>query len=79
MTKYTSNEQYEKDKAYLIDVFEQEKLWGERVLKIKSPEDSDCNKLIDLLKQSEWIGAVNQPINQPCTLLKNVDTTTIPN
>lgn len=54
MTKYTSNAQYERDKKYLIDVFEQEKLWGERILKIKLPEDSDCNKVIDLLKQSKW-------------------------
>ena len=69
MTKYTSNEQYERDKARLINI-----LIGGGV------EDFAVN----ILKQSKWIGADspiiinNQPVNQHCTLLKDVDTTTVP-
>ena len=63
MIKYTSNEQYERDKARLINI-----LIGGGV------EDFAIN----MLKQSKWIGA-DEPVNQPCTLLRDVDTTTVPN
>ena len=42
MTKYTSNEQYEKDKARLIDI-----LIGDGV----------GDFAVNMLKQSKWIGA----------------------
>ena len=83
MTKYTSNEQYEKDKArFIADI----KRFSE-IQKILhgALEHREAEELADLLKQSKWIGADspiiinNQPVNQPCTLLKDVDTTTVPN
>ena len=90
MTKYTSNKQYEKDKALLIEKFKKD------LDNIYSLDPLDVADVLNLLKQSKWIGAVdgnvyakghrtnspiinNQPINKPCTLLKDVDTTTIPN
>ena len=70
MIKYTSNEQYEKDRLKIIA--------RHSILK-----NMDID-ILDLLRQSKWIGADipiinNQPVNQPCTLLKDVDTTMIPN
>ena len=68
MIKYTSNEQYERDKARLINI-----LIGGGV------EDFAVN----MLKQSKWIGANDNQqdcdYHKPYTLLKDVDTTTIPN
>ena len=57
MTKYTSNEQYERDKAAAI-----------RRLKL-----FDFEVTINLLKQSKWIGADNQQdsgYHKPYSLLK---------
>ena len=69
MIKYTSNEQYEKDRLKIIA--------RHSILK-------DMNiDILDLLRQSKWIGADEQrdEYNQfrKCSLLKDVDTTTIPN
>ena len=88
MTKYTSNEQYEMDKAkFIANILRfseiQKLLHGTR-------EHQEAEDLADLLKQSKWIGAVDGDVyakghragstiitdNQPCTLLKDVDTTT---
>ena len=72
MTKYTSNEQYERDKAALIRIAK-----GNVV-----PLIENADVFANLLEQSKWIGAVNQQdcgYHKPCTLLKDVDTTTIPN
>ena len=68
MTKYTSNEQYEKDRLKIIA--------RHSILKDMGID------IIDLLNQSKWIGADNQQNcgnYKPCTLLKDVDTTTVPN
>lgn len=55
MTKYTSNEQYEKDKAHFIADIKrfaevQKTLHG-------TSEHREAEELVDLLKQSKWIGA----------------------
>ena len=51
MAKYTSNEQYEKDKAYLIEILE------EHINDIDSIDSLDVVDVLNLLKQSKWIGA----------------------
>ena len=78
MAKYNDNKEYENDKASLIHRlgFYIEEGWN--------PDSDELNEILDLLKQSKWTGVDppiinNQPVNKPCTLLKDVDTTTIPN
>lgn len=51
MTKYTSNEQYERDKAALIRIAE-----GNAILNYIENADVFAN----LLKQSKWVGAKSQ-------------------
>ena len=81
MTKYTDNDHYEIDKARVVAKLSRH-LHNKSII---HSESVFTNDILDLLNQSKWIGADssiifnNQPVNQPCTLLKNVDTTTVPN
>ena len=54
MTKYTSNEQYEKDKAALIEYCESP------MAKLGYHSQQKIDELANLLKQSEWVGAKSQ-------------------
>ena len=59
MTKYTSNEQYEKDKAKVLDALNSFSVYS-------SPRLLD--KIEDLLEQSKWSGA---PDNKPIPVVKD--------
>lgn len=50
MTKYTNNEQYEKDKVLLIEKLEKD------LDNIYSLDPLDVADVLNLLKQSKWIG-----------------------
>ena len=51
MTKYTSNEQYEKDKAILIHRL------GYHIEQGWDFVSDDLNDILDFIKQSKWVGA----------------------
>ena len=59
MTKYTSNEQYEKDKAKVLDALNSFSVYS-------SPRLLD--KIEDLLEQSKWSG---DPDNKPIPVVKD--------
>ena len=54
MTKYDSNEQYELDKAkFIADI---ERFAGIQKMLHGTPEHHEAEELVNLLKQSKWIG-----------------------
>ena len=55
MTKYTSNEQYEKDKNLAIAFCEN------TVIERTSDEIKRMKWIVGLLNQSKWIGLQNEP------------------
>ena len=58
MTKYTSNEQYEKDKVeFIADI---ERFAGIQKMLHETCEHHEAEELVNLLKQSEWVGAKSQ-------------------
>ena len=69
MTKYTDNEQYEKDKAALIEYCESP------MAKLGYHSQQKIDEISNLLKQSKWTGADNQRENsdyhKPCSILKD--------
>ena len=81
MTKYTSNEQYEKDKAkFIADI---ERFAGIQKMLHGTQKHHEAEELADLLRQSKWIGA-DEPRDEynqfrKFSLLRDVDTTTVPN
>jgi len=63
MTKYTSNEQYEKDKAnFIADI---DRFAGIQKMLHGTQKHHEAEELADLLKQSKWIGADEVEVSTP--------------